>query len=313
MSEEVQSESANSDFPAASFVQAREQQGLSVEQVCRQLNLSKASVHAIESGDLQYLSDPVFSRGYIRSYAKFLRLDADAMVADYNRASGNIQTTGTVKAIGTVSTVPGRHHGRPLLKVGSWLFVLALIAASIWWWQTQQGFTTAEREPLDDRPFSIETSDGNTLVLPQLDDDAPVPEADLSDSGEAVTAAPIAATEEEEPVYLTEEQIQQLQDTEASVRPEVEQVSEPAPSESASGELDIAFNDDCWISIREVGGRTLFNGVAKAGQSLQFQSDITLAVVVGKVDAVSQFSYQGESIDLAAMSKDNVARLSLPL
>ena len=311
MSEEARSESISSDFPAVQFTQAREQQGLSVEQVCRQLNLSKAVVQAIEKGDLQYLSDPVFSRGYIRSYAKFLRLDADAIVASYNRASGNVQMASAVKAIGTVSTVPGRHQGRPLLKIGSWLFVLALIAASVWWWQTQQGLTTADREPLDNRPLSIETSDGNTLILPQLDDVAP--EGSASDKSEDVIAAPIAAADEEEPVYLTEEQIEQLQDEQEAASSAAEQERESTPATSVSNGLEVAFSDDCWISIREVGGRTLFNGVAQAGQSLNFQSDSTLAVVIGKVNAVRMLSYEGESIDLAVLSKDNVARFSLPL
>jgi len=311
VSEEFRSENITNDFPAGQFVQAREQQGLSVEQVCRQLNLSRAVVQAIEKGDLQYLSDPVFSRGYIRSYAKFLKLDADALVASYNLASGNVQTTGTVKAIGTVSTVPGRHQGRPLLRIGSWLFVLALIAASVWWWQTQQGLTTADREPLGDRPFSIETSDGKTLVLPQMD--GAVSEVEAIEEGEPAATVPDAAPENEEPVYLTDDQVQQLQEAQAAASSVAERDPEPEVPAALSSGLDITFSDDCWISIREVGGRTLFNGVAQAGQSLKFESDITLAVVVGKVDAVSQFSYQGESIDLAAMSKDNVARLSLPL
>jgi hypothetical protein len=53
--------------------------------------------------------------------------------------------------------------------------------------------------------------------------------------------------------------------------------------------------------------------VAKAGQSLQFQSEVPLNVVIGKVDAVSHFSFAGQAVDLASMSNNNVARLSLPL
>lgn len=306
MSEEVQSETTSGGFPADEFVQARERQGLSVEQVCRQLNLSRTVVQAIERGDFQYLSDPVFSRGYVRSYAKFLKLDADALVASFNQASGHVKTTGSVKAIGSVATVPGRHHGRPLLKVGSWLFVLALVAVSVWWWQAQQGLNTEERTALDDRPFAVETSDGTTLVLPQLDD---VPEQ-MSDEGVEEAGVDTVQSDEEEPVYLTDEQIQQLQNEQV---PATVTEQPPESDVQAQNGLSIGFSDDCWISIREVGGRTLFNGVAKAGQSLNFQTEATLAVVIGKVSAVSLFSYEGQSIDLAAMSKDNVARLSLPL
>lgn len=312
MSVEVQSEPECSGFSAGDFVAARQQQGLSVEQVCRQLNLSKVVIDAIERGDMAHLSDPVFSRGYIRSYAKFLKLDADAQVASYNRVSGNVQTTGTVKAIGSVATVPGRHHGRPLLKVGSWLFVLALIAVSFWWWQAQQGVNTADREALDERPFSIETSDGKTLVLPQLDD------TEVPASVEEVDSSAVQNSdggESEEPVYLTEEEVQQLQGEQAASNAAALETEQTAPESApgVTGGLDIVLAEDCWLSVREVGGRTLFNGVAKAGQSLNLQSDAQLAVVIGKVNAVSQFNYRGQSIDLAPMSKDNIARLSLPL
>jgi len=310
VSEEVQSETTGSGFPANEFIQAREQQGLSIEQVCRQLNLSRTVVQAIERGDFQYLSDPVFSRGYVRSYAKFLKLDADALVASYNQASGHVQTTGSVKAIGSVSTVPGRHHGRPLLKVGSWLFVLALVTVSLWWWQTQQGLNTGDRVALDDRPFAVETSDGTTLVLPQLDDEVTEQQAsDESVEGDGVEVLPPSEAEEE-PVYLTDEQSQQIQNEQAASNSDQRGAEVEASTQRG---LNIGFSEDCWISIREVGGRTLFNGVAKAGQSLNFQTEATLAVVVGKVSAVSLFSYEGQSIDLASMSKDNVACLSLPL
>lgn len=310
MSEQPQSDTTPREFPADRFVRTREQQGLTIEQVCRQLNLSKAVVQAIESGDLGYLSDPVFSRGYIRSYAKLLKLDADAMVAGYNHASGNIQTTGTVKAIGTVSTAPGRRQGHPLLRIGSWLFILALIAASIWWWQTQQGFTTAEREPLGSGPFSIETSDGNTVVLPRPDQaapeiggieqgGAPVPDAMVAEEAPSAGINPPPPSPPDEPVAATSERA-------AAVGPD-------EPSVVAANAVEVTFSDECWISIREVGGRTLFNGVAQAGQSLAFESDATLAVVIGRADAVQRFSYQGEPIDLATLSKDNIARFSLPL
>ena len=312
MSEEVQADIAGNGFPADEFLQAREAQGVSIDQVCRQLHLSRSVVEAIEQGDLQRLSDPVFSRGYIRSYAKFLKLDADRCVASYNQASGNLQTAATVKAIGSVSTVPGRHRGRPLLKIGSWLFVIALIAVIIWWWQTQQGLNAPGRGDLGNKPLSIETSDGKTLVLPPLKES---PVADAESEVAADVAEPLNETEgpmeqHEEAALLPQSEQSENEAAEVVVQPA--ENSDPVPPVSLDT-LDIAFSDDCWISIREIGGRTLFNGVANAGQTLSFQSTARLSVVVGKVSAVTRFSYEGQAIDLASMSKDDVARLSLPL
>lgn len=311
MNEEAQTGTADSGFPAENFIQARERQGLSIEQVCRLLHLSRSVVEAIEKGDLQKLSDPVFSRGYIRSYARLLKLDADHCVACYNRASGNLQTAAEVKAIGTVSTVPGRHRGRPLLKIGTWLFIAALIAVSVWWWQTQQGLNAPERDELGNMPLSIETSDGKTLVLPPLEDQSVPDQAEPNGTEPALEQeAPVSAPVPEEMQNATAGAEGEAEAPEGAPLAEPADTGEPAVTADT---LDIALSNDCWISIREIGGRTLFNGVASAGQSLSFQSDSRLSVVIGKVSAVSRFSYQGQEIDLAAISKDDVARLSLPL
>lgn len=313
MNEEVQTETADNGFPADEFVQAREAQGLSVEQVCRQLHLTRTVVEAIEKGDLQRLSDPVFSRGYIRSYAKLLKLDADYCVACYNRASGNLQTAATVRSIGSVSTVPGRHRGRPLLKIGSWLFVIALIAVIIWWWQTQQGLNPPERDDLGSKPLSIETSDGKTLVLSPPGDGSTVGTQPAAADGKEMTETEDAGTLPLSPRSDSTDRQRsepgENETPEAAARSATPEEIQPAAIDT----LDIAFTDDCWISIREIGGRTLFNGVASAGQVLSFQSEARLSVVVGKVSAISRFSYEGQAVDLASMSKDDVARLTLPL
>ncbi|MEE9493206.1 MAG: RodZ domain-containing protein [Gammaproteobacteria bacterium] len=59
----------------------REEQGLRVEEVSERLRLSPDVLLAIEAGDSEHLPATTFLRGYIRSYAKLLRLDENEILS----------------------------------------------------------------------------------------------------------------------------------------------------------------------------------------------------------------------------------------
>jgi cytoskeleton protein RodZ len=60
---------------------AREAAGLTVDAVAQQLKLAPRQVVALEEDDFQRLPGRTFVRGFTRNYARFLRLDADALLA----------------------------------------------------------------------------------------------------------------------------------------------------------------------------------------------------------------------------------------
>ena len=68
------------------FRTARESQGLSLSDVADGIHIRSVYLAAIEAEDWQAIGPPVYVRGFIRSYARYLRLDPDAAVA---RFAGN--------------------------------------------------------------------------------------------------------------------------------------------------------------------------------------------------------------------------------
>lgn len=60
----------------------REQKGLSVGEVCERLKMPARQIEALETGDYQTLPEPVFVRGFLRSYARFLDMD-ETVLDDY--------------------------------------------------------------------------------------------------------------------------------------------------------------------------------------------------------------------------------------
>ncbi|MFM9913781.1 MAG: helix-turn-helix domain-containing protein [Methylophilaceae bacterium] len=62
---------------------ARESVGLSVEEVAQQLRMSAHQVKALEEDNLIVLSSPAFVRGFIRNYARLLKVPAEPLIAAY--------------------------------------------------------------------------------------------------------------------------------------------------------------------------------------------------------------------------------------
>src|SRR3972149_9801138 len=61
--------------------ETREHLGLSVADVANQIKFAPRQIEALEADDFQHLPEAAFLRGFIRSYAKILQLDGQALLA----------------------------------------------------------------------------------------------------------------------------------------------------------------------------------------------------------------------------------------
>ena len=75
----------NTDFGSVLEV-ARKSQNYSIDDVCRQLKIPVHTIIAIETNDISVLPPPTFTQGYIRTYAKFLEISEENVLAIYNQA-----------------------------------------------------------------------------------------------------------------------------------------------------------------------------------------------------------------------------------
>lgn len=92
--------------------------GLSIEQVASSTRIRAGYLHSLEQDNFEAFAAPVYARGYLRTYATFLGLDADALLAvlprsarspelaikvmEKERPSGFRLTTPAVAAVGLV-------------------------------------------------------------------------------------------------------------------------------------------------------------------------------------------------------------------
>src|SRR5450830_1429574 len=75
------STSTSKATPGALLAAQRETMGLTVEQIANQLKLAVRQVKALEAGDYAALPNMAVTRGFVRAYAKVLKMDAAPLVA----------------------------------------------------------------------------------------------------------------------------------------------------------------------------------------------------------------------------------------
>jgi cytoskeleton protein RodZ len=127
--------------PGAALAAAREAMGLSIEQVADQLKLAPRQVVAIEQDDFDALPNRAVTRGFIRAYAKAVRLDPAPLVAmvEVEGAVGHADATvrpTRVTASFQESRFPSlneRNSGKPLGAIVAGAGVLALIGLAAAW------------------------------------------------------------------------------------------------------------------------------------------------------------------------------------
>ena len=64
--------------------EARERQNLSIKDIEKGTSIRALYIESIEKGEFDKLPGNAYTKGFIRNYANFLKLDADACVRQYN-------------------------------------------------------------------------------------------------------------------------------------------------------------------------------------------------------------------------------------
>lgn len=106
------------------FRTARDARGLSLSEVAEQVRIRAVYLAAIENEDWSAIGAPVYIRGFLRTYARFLGLDAEEIVAEFNIGEGErgaiVPTRGNIADMG--------RGGRRGLPVSALIWIASAIA-----------------------------------------------------------------------------------------------------------------------------------------------------------------------------------------
>lgn len=116
------------------FRRARNRQSLSLDTVARDLNIGKEFLAAIEDNDTEHLPEPAYAIGFVRSYARYVDLDAAEMIARFKA-----ETLSKIDGEDMLFPTPIRERRFPVGLLAIICVVVAGLAYGSWVLYTQQG------------------------------------------------------------------------------------------------------------------------------------------------------------------------------
>ena len=145
--------------PGAILARVREEQGLSQRNAADDLNLPIHIVDAIETNDAERLPAEVFTRGYIRAYAKLLNLDPEPLLTALKFAQ-------KPEPIEPEAPAAVTQLSPEVMRYGS-ISAAALVVLVIGWWFFSPGDESMEAGEVPASPDAISDANGQIAMEAQ--------------------------------------------------------------------------------------------------------------------------------------------------
>jgi cytoskeleton protein RodZ len=250
---------------------AREALGMETEAVASSLKLSKRQVEALEAGDWGKLPGNTFIRGFVRNYARILRLDAAELLADLDAPMPTTPQLDLPQSTSAVLPQTGQVQKRDYAAVLAGIVLVSVAVVAYYLVPTDFWLSKPEESP---KPAVAEAP---APLFPP----ASPPEPGAASAPEQSSGA-VASAQAEPP---------------------------SAPAVAGKG-LKMKFTQPSWVEIRDRSGQTIFSQLNPAGSEREIEGQPPFIMVVGNAAHVT-VSYQGRNIELQPRSKDDVARVTV--
>ena len=293
--------------PGEIFRQARENLNLSLEDVAKEIALRPSILQQLENNEFIQKSTPaIFVKGYVRSYAKFLRLPDSVWgnitfaENDKNDLSKNARSTREVNQYSS--------HSRWVGRLSIIVLILVLGMTGLWWWQSYQQNNQERDDLVQSYVASNENNQSATVPVATEESNKTAPET------VAPVSQPVEITNNVLPEIAQENAVPQTKNDEKSVSDTQSAVENPSISPAAptvKGDLIVEIlNNTSWLSVKDKNRRVLAQKEYKKGEILTFNGD-EFSLIVGAPSNV-RITYKGENYPLKVDGRIAKFKLSQP-
>jgi len=344
--------SENNGSAGNRLCKAREALGLSSKTVADDLHLPRNYIVWIEEGAYEKLPSMVFCRGYIRSYAKMVGENGEELVALLDNIYGNENIKAPLVSVSKINEQVKVGDPVMKWSTLLFIIVICG-AVFWWWktqYGLAVPFQSAQQDSiavetadgnelvlssLDDgltdlgeQNTQIDTSLENLISGTEIEG---VPADSISSNpistSESVVTDQInqgsgieldlnlANQETAEPLAKLEAMVNSLEPTAEQIQTQQDEAPAVASNDEAIDAklLHIKFSNECWVTIKNARGKTLFNGIKKSGEQISLAGDLPLKVSIGRVNSVSEITFGGKAVNLSPLTRNNIANFNLPL
>lgn len=262
--------------------QARLTRKLALAAVSKAIGLDEKLLGEIELEQARHLA-PVYRNGYIRAYARFLDIPEDKIQQLLSSADCEEPEVHNVFA-----APPQRNLLDKWLRATSYVLASLLIGTLAWQF-------THEAVRLSQNGTQLSQSDGNKPAA--SDQDATDPAQEIRRTVNA-SIAPMGALH------------QAGLDSADTAEQAWAALSEPLVPEGEA-QLIIRVSADSWVEITDVEGQVLEMDLLRGGSEKDYHGKPPFRILLGRAAAI-RLSMNGEAVDLAEHTQENVAHFTWP-
>ncbi|GEM_PF-4321196 len=253
----------------------REHMGYRLEDVSASINIRAAQLRAIENGQIEMLPGMTYAVGFVKTYASFLNLDANAVAQKFREEHADgIPVKNKKKIKKTITDDPysdNRVPGLPILGVA---LLFLLMCFSVWWFLKPDMAKQVEALNQVPPPPVVETASDNIEIpvseLPSTEQEAPdTGQSDLDElpDDDADTIEAVAAEEPIKPLALSEKE-------------ELKEIVDPP-------RIVISAMETTWVEIMDGSRRSLYRQLLQKGDSFAVPNSEFIYLSTGNAGALT--------------------------
>lgn len=314
---------------------AREELGLSQQAVAERLCLKVSTVRDIEDDKAPAELASTFLRGYIRSYARLVRIPEEELLPMMEKQAPI--RAAKVAPMQSFSLGKRRKKRDGWLMSVTWLVLFVVIGLTgAWWWQNHKAQQEEISTMADQSSAELSASNSNSQSVPLTTSDSSTADTSAQQPVQTPAAsqpAPVTDSASNQTPAATAQQTTTA-DSSAVVAPSQAPVDNAqatatpaAPAQNAALPTDQAavttapaadpnalvmnFNADCWLEVTDATGKKLFSGMQRKDGNLNLAGQAPYKLKIGAPAAV-QIQFQGKPVDLSRFIRTSqVARLTV--
>jgi len=269
--------------------EAREKFGMSIEDVAVQIKLAPRQIEALEADDLSKLPELAFVRGFIRSYAKILRLDVEDLLSTFhatNKGSVELQPP----SVGV--PYPDGNEAQKQNLMWSGLGILLAVLAIIFAVKNYTDPVSKTGDQQDASSVSVSQATQDTVAEPVLAKTHTEKKVDSKST--SVKTKPSS-----------------LSSAISSDSPDVPEII-PLDLPPNPGEVHVEFDEESWVEIKDRDGYILTSRIYEPGSDDVIKGNMPFSVLIGHA-TTSRLYFKKQEVDLAPHTRSHtgVAHLTL--
>jgi len=287
---------------------ARTEQGLTTQDVAQQLRLSHTQIEALEQDDFASLPESTIVKGFIRNYAKLLKIPVEPLLNAYVQLAPQKEDYAFALNPGINMKITESRKSNKLTYLLA--AVVLLVAAGVWFFyqsyvQKPSPVTpmpeAAEMLPELELPQSEQIEGVTPLEMPTQPETLPTEVAKQNETSTTSIENAEPKTSDAETEQVAEEQHQ--------VEPEANEIPAVTEQPPVAGATRVEFSatQETWLSIVNADGREVYNKILYAGDRDSVDVRRPSEIVVGNAHG-AMLVIDGKTIDLAPYTRINVAR-----